>query len=108
VLHEVVEFATLVIQCDSCFIYILEGDELVLRASRNSHPEAVDRLKLKMGQGITGWVAKHRQPVVVSENAAGDPRFQLFNELPEDRFEAFLSVPLLSRGRSEERRVGEE
>jgi uroporphyrinogen-III synthase len=98
VLHEVVEFATSVVQCDSCFIYILEGDELVLRASRNSHPEAVDRLRLKLGQGITGWVAKHRQPVVVSENASGDPRFQLFNELPEDRFEAFLSVPLLSRG----------
>jgi signal transduction protein with GAF and PtsI domain len=34
----------------------------------------------------------------VSENASGDPRFQRFNELPEDRFEAFLSVPLLSRG----------
>jgi uroporphyrinogen-III synthase len=98
VLHEVVAFATSVVQCDSCFIYILEGDELVLRASRNSHPEAVDRLSLKLGQGITGWVAKHRQPVVVSENASGDPRFQLFNELPEDRFEAFLSVPLLSRG----------
>lgn len=98
VLQEVVEFATSVVQCDSCFIYILEDDELVLRASRNSHPEAVDRLKLKLGQGITGWVAKHRQPVVVSEDAGGDPRFQLFNELPEDRFEAFLSVPLLSRG----------
>ena len=44
-------------------------------------------------------VAKHRQPVVVAQNAALDPRFQFFNELPEDRFEAFLSVPLLSRGR---------
>jgi uroporphyrinogen-III synthase len=99
VLDEVVEFATSVIRCDSCLIYILEGDELILRASRNSHPEVVDRLKLKLGQGITGWVAKHRQPVVVSQNACGDPRFQLFNELPEDRFESFLSVPLLSRGR---------
>jgi len=98
VLHEVVEFATSVVHCDSCFIYMLEDDELVLRASRNSHPEAVGRLKLKLGQGIAGWVAKHRQPVVVSEDAGGDPRFQLFNEPPEDRFEAFLSVPLLSRG----------
>src|SRR6266581_2125758 len=74
VLQEVVEFATSVVRCDSCFIYILEGEELVLRASRNSHPEAVGRLKLQLGQGITGWVAKHRQPVVVSENASGDPR----------------------------------
>jgi signal transduction protein with GAF and PtsI domain len=28
-----------------------------------------------------------------------DRRFLLFNELPEDRYEAFLSVPILSRGR---------
>ena len=98
-LKEVVEFVTSMVRCDSCFVYILEGNELVLRASRNSHPEAVGRLKLKLGQGITGWVAKHRQPVVVSQDACHDPRFKLFNELPEDRFESFLSVPLLSRGR---------
>jgi uroporphyrinogen-III synthase len=99
VLNEVVAFATSVVECDSCFLYLLEGDELVLRASKNSHPDAVGKLKLKLGQGITGWVAKHRQPVVVARNAALDPRFRFFNELPEDRFEAFLSVPLLSRGK---------
>jgi uroporphyrinogen-III synthase len=99
VLNEVVNFATSVVSCDSCFIYLLEADELVLRASKNFHPEAVGKLKLKLGQGITGWVAKHQQPVMVAQNAALDPRFRFFNELPEDRFEAFLSVPLLSRGR---------
>jgi uroporphyrinogen-III synthase len=70
-----------------------------LRASKNPHPEAVDRLYLKVGQGITGWVAQHRQPVTVPRSAANDARFQFFNELPEDRYESFLSVPLLSRGR---------
>jgi putative methionine-R-sulfoxide reductase with GAF domain len=99
VLTEVVDFTTSVLKSDSCFVYVLENDELVLRASKNPHPEAVDRLKLKMGQGITGWVAEHGRTVAVSQNASQDPRFQLFNDLPEDRFEAFLSVPLLSRGR---------
>ena len=99
VLAEVVDLTTSVLHCDSCFIYVLENDELVLRASKNSHPEVINRLKLKMGQGITGWVAEHRSPVAVSQNAAQDPRFRLFNDLPEDSFEAFLSVPLLSRGR---------
>ena len=99
VLTQVVDFVTSVVECDSCFAYVLEGNELVLRASKNPHPEAVDRLKLKVGQGITGWVARHRQPVAVSRGAGNDTRFQFFNELPEDRFEAFLSVPLLSRGR---------
>lgn len=99
VLTQVVDFVSSVVKCDSCFVYILEGDELVLRGSKNPHPEAIDRLKLKVGQGITGWVAEHRQPVAVSQRASADPRFQLFNELPEDRFESFLSVPLRSRGR---------
>jgi len=99
VLSRVVEFASVLVKCDACLIYVLEGDELVLRASKNPHPEAVDRLKLRVGQGITGWVAEHREPVAVAEKAAQDPRFQFFHELPEDSYEAFLSVPLMCRGR---------
>jgi signal transduction protein with GAF and PtsI domain len=99
VLSRVVEFATDLVKCDSCLIYVLEGDELVLRASKNPHPEVLDRLKLRMGQGITGWVAKHIEPVAIPEKAAQDPRFQFFHELPEDSYEAFLSVPLMCRGR---------
>src|ERR1700693_3645912 len=85
VLDRVVEFASVVVKCDSCLIYVLEGEELVLRASKNAHPDAVDRLKLKVGQGITGWVAEHNEPVAVAERAALDPRFQFFHELPEGR-----------------------
>jgi signal transduction histidine kinase len=99
VLREVVRFAAAVVECDSCFVYVLEKDELVLRASKNPHPEIIDRLKLKIGEGITGWVAEHREPAAVPQNAMKDPRFKFFNDLPEDRFEAFLSVPLMSRGR---------
>jgi signal transduction protein with GAF and PtsI domain len=99
VLGRVVTFVSTVVQCDSCFIYVLEDDALVLRASKNPHADVVDRLKLRVGQGITGWVAEHRQPVAIASRAFEDPRFQLFNELPEDRYEAFLSVPVLCRGR---------
>jgi len=98
-LDRVLEFAVDLVKCDSCFIYVLAGDELVLRASKNPHQELLDRLKLRIGQGITGWVAEHREPVAISREAFKDSRFQRFNELPEDRYEAFLSVPLFSRGR---------
>ena len=99
VLRRVVEFATVLVKCDSCLIYVMEGEELVLRASKNAHPDVVDRLKLRVGQGITGWVAEHHEPVAIAEKAAQDPRFQFFHELPEDSYEAFLSVPLMCRGR---------
>jgi uroporphyrinogen-III synthase len=99
VLNRVVEFATALVKCDSCLIYVLENDDLVLRASKNPHPEIVDGLRLRVGQGITGWVAEHREPVSIPEKAAQDPRFQFFHELPEDSYEAFLSVPVMCRGR---------
>jgi uroporphyrinogen-III synthase len=99
VLARVVEFTSALVKCDSCLIYVLEGEELVLRGSKNPHPDVVDRLKLRVGEGITGWVAEHREAVAVTEKAAQDPRFRFFHELPEDSHEAFLSVPLLCRGR---------
>jgi uroporphyrinogen-III synthase len=99
VLAHVVDFASEVVKCDSCLIYVLDGDELVLRASKNPHDEVIDRLKIPVGHGITGWVAEHREPVAVSQHASEDPRFKVFNELPEDAYEAFLSVPILCRGR---------
>lgn len=99
VLERVVEFSTALVKCDSCLIYVLEGEDLVLRASKNAHPDVVGRLKLRVGQGVTGWVAEHHEPVAITERAAQDPRFQFFHELPEDSYEAFLAVPLMCRGR---------
>ena len=60
VLARVVDFASALVKCDSCLIYVLEDEQLMLRASKNPHPEVVDTLKLNVGEGITGWLAKHR------------------------------------------------
>jgi uroporphyrinogen-III synthase len=99
VLDRVVAFVTTVIPCDSCFIYTLEQEKLVLRASSNPHADLVDRLDLSFGQGITGWVAEHRVPVAIASKASEDPRFVLFKNVPEDTFEAMLSTPILCAGR---------
>jgi signal transduction protein with GAF and PtsI domain len=100
VLERIVDFVSSVMRCDSCFIYTLEANKLVLRASKNPHTEIVDRLGISLGQGITGWVAEHLKPVAISAKAHQDSRFQLFQSLPEDSFEAFLSVPILCGGKS--------
>jgi signal transduction protein with GAF and PtsI domain len=99
VLERVVDFVSTVVMCDSCFVYVLEGEKLVLRASKNPHADLVDELDLQLGQGITGWVAMHQRPVAIGSQAWSDPRFKMFNDLPEDHFEAFLSVPILCRGK---------
>ena len=99
VLSRIIDTVTAAVRCDSCFIYVLEKDKLVLRASKNPHADVVDKLEMNIGQGFTGWVAEYRQTVSLPAKAWTDPRFTRFINLPEDRFEAFLSVPILSRGK---------
>jgi uroporphyrinogen-III synthase len=99
VLDRIVDFACSVINCDSCFVYVLEDNQLVLRASKNPHSDVVDHLGIWLGQGITGWVGWHREPVAIPAKALKDPRFKRFKDLPEDTFEAFLSVPILCRSK---------
>jgi uroporphyrinogen-III synthase len=99
VLQRIVDFVLAVIPCDSCFIYVLEREELVLRASKNPHADLVDHLGIRLGQGITGWVAEHREPVAISSKAMNDPRFKIFKDLPEDQFEALLCCPILCANR---------
>jgi uroporphyrinogen-III synthase len=99
VLDRIVDFITNVIPCDSCFIYVLEGENLMLRASKNPHADLIDHIGVQMGQGVTGWVAKHRQPVAIASAASKDPRFKAFKNIPEDDFEAMLCTPILCAGR---------
>jgi uroporphyrinogen-III synthase len=80
-------------------VYVLDEtkQELILRASKKPHPDLLRKIKLKVGEGITGWVAKEKQPVAIARGANQDTRFMCFRSLPEDRFQAFLSVPILTR-----------
>jgi signal transduction protein with GAF and PtsI domain len=101
VLRRVVEMVVDVTSADACLLYLVDATrkELVLRASKNPHPKLIGRITLEMGEGITGWVAKERTPVVISRLASDDPRFKFFHNLPEDRYQAFLSMPMTHRGR---------
>lgn len=99
VLDRIVSFISSVIPCDSCFIYVLEGENLVMRASKNPHADLVDQVGIQIGQGVTGWVAKHKQPVALASGASNDPRFKTFKNIPEDHFEAMLCTPVVCAGR---------
>jgi signal transduction protein with GAF and PtsI domain len=97
--HEVVDLVVEFMGCDSCLLYLLEGDDLVLCASNNPRPDTIGKVRLKLGEGLTGWVAKERRLLSISREAYTDPRFKLFTDLPEDTFEAFLSAPVIVRNR---------
>ena len=99
-LDVVAEIAVQVTKTDTCFIYLLDdaGEELVLRAAKGPTKGVVGKIRLKMGEGITGWVAKTRQHVAIDKEAFRDRRYKAF-EIQEDRFQSMLSVPLMANER---------
>jgi GAF domain-containing protein len=98
-LREIVALVSGLTKADACFIYLHDAQRsaLVLSASKTPHPGEIGVLTLKMGEGVTGWVAQHKKPLAIGEKAHEDHRFKVFQNLPEDRYEAFLSVPVLGR-----------
>jgi GAF domain-containing protein len=99
-LEELISLAVEVTLCDACLVYLVDrsSNEIVLRASQLEHAGEIGRIRMKMGEGITGWVAEHQSVVALSSKASADARFKSFQALPEDTFESFLSVPLVSGG----------
>jgi signal transduction protein with GAF and PtsI domain len=99
VLQGIVSLIVEFMACDSCLIYLIDNDELVLCASNTPHPDTIGKVRLKMNEGLTGWVAQERRLVAISREAYRDSRFKSFRDLPEDTYEAFLSAPVIARNR---------
>lgn len=109
VLEEVLVLVDEIASADATLVYLAEREggairSIVLEASHPPHPDI--EIRLAPGEGITGWVAANRAPVAIAERAYDDPRFKVFRALPEDRYEAFLSVPILRGAEGQEDLVG--
>ena len=99
VLKHIVEVVVEATNAEACLLYLVSDsrEELILRASKNPHPKLIGRITIGLGEGITGWVARERTRVVIPSNASDDPRFKFFHNLPEDRYQAFVSVPIMAK-----------
>jgi signal transduction protein with GAF and PtsI domain len=99
VLQGVVSLIVEFMECDSCLVYLIDQEELVLCASNTPHPSTIGKVRLRLDEGLTGWVARERRMLFIPREAYKDPRFKYFGELQEDTYEAFLSVPVISRNK---------
>ncbi|HEX5191581.1 MAG TPA: GAF domain-containing protein [Solirubrobacteraceae bacterium] len=96
-LQRVVDLATDATDCHACFIYLLEDDQLTIRAASPVYAEAVGRVRFSVREGLTGWVARHRTPEFIRDRAMNDPRMKFVPLLDEESFQSMAAVPILSR-----------
>ena len=99
VLGAIVELVTEQTRAHATLIFIAEGpdEDLVLQSvSDNTYRDQIGSVRMQRGEGLAGWVAKHREPVFIAENALQDPRVKYFPEFEEEKYQSIVSVPLIA------------
>ena len=84
--------------CAGALVYLWDeaSERLVVRAAVEGYEQWVGRFSLAMGEGLTGWTALTRQPGMITEDPTADPRFKFVPELKDDRFQSYLTIPVVS------------
>src|SRR6266513_3445942 len=95
-LQLIIRETTSAIGTDVCSLYLLTPDrQLLLTATNGLNENMVGKVTMRVGEGITGWVADSRRPAVVPD-VSRDPHWKWVPGLDEDRFHSMLSVPIES------------
>ncbi|MBX7452032.1 GAF domain-containing sensor histidine kinase [Mycolicibacterium sp. 3033] len=83
---------------DVCFVHVLDDTErsLTLAGATPPFDAEVGKIRLPLGQGISGWVASHLEPVVIRRDKESDPRYLPFESLRGRDFTSMVSVPMES------------
>ncbi|MDX1882132.1 GAF domain-containing sensor histidine kinase [Mycolicibacterium sp. 120270] len=81
---------------DVCFVHVLDDSDssLTLAGATPPFDREVGRVRLPLGSGIPGWVASHREPVVITEQKESDPRYVPIETLRDSGFTSMVSVPM--------------
>jgi signal transduction histidine kinase len=83
-----------------CSLYLWDADasQLVLTATNGLTQEGVGRVRLRLGEGVTGLVGAQRRPLSVPDVRL-EPRFEWISGIDHERFLSMLSVPVVAGDR---------
>lgn len=83
---------------DVCFVHLLDDERrrLVLRGATPPFDQQAGRITLALGEGVSGWVAAHGEPVVITDDKRSDPRYQYIPALRGEEFTSMASVPVVT------------
>lgn len=96
-LQKVVSLVAYHMKAAVCSVYMFDEatEELVLTANQGLNPDCVGKLRLKLGDGITGQAVKELR-VIREGRGSSSPYFKYIPGTGEERYEAFLAVPILN------------
>jgi len=98
ILQGVARLVTETADTDVCFVHLLDeqGTRLQLRGATPPFDDLVGKIELALGEGVSGWVARHGEPAVLVDHKADDPRYRYIPALRGEDFASMVSVPLVT------------
>lgn len=87
-----------IVETEACTIYIVDQKrkQFVLFATDGLNPAVQRNLRVGLNEGLVGYVGKREEPINL-DDAPSHPSFAHYAIVGEDRFKAFLGVPILHR-----------
>jgi phosphotransferase system enzyme I (PtsP) len=87
------------LEVEVCSVYEhdINNDNLVLLATHGLNQDAIGKVKMHSGEGLTGKCFKHNV-VINLANPSQDPAYKYFKNTGEERFKSFMAVPLILAG----------
>ena len=84
-------------EVERCSLMRADDSHLRIAAQQGMDPGIASRVSLPLGQGVAGWVAHHRKPVLVRER--GDATPVAATAVDSYNSDSYVSVPLVLRDR---------
>jgi transcriptional regulator with GAF, ATPase, and Fis domain len=84
-------------EVDRCSLMRVDDQNLKIAAHRGMDPGVAGRVNVPFGEGVAGWVASHRKPVLMRKQGDASP----VRPTGTDRYnsDSFVSVPLIHQSR---------
>ncbi|MDO8302598.1 MAG: GAF domain-containing protein, partial [Sedimentisphaerales bacterium] len=94
-LQKIVQMVASHMRADVCSIYLYneEEEQLVLTATQGLNPDSIGKVKLRLGEGLTGLAMKEMR-TIREHRGRDNPAFKFFPGIDEEKFDAFLAVPM--------------
>ncbi len=80
-------------------LLFLEGNELEIAVAFNIKIKSMKKFRLKLGQGIAGYVAARGEAIIVSDTEKSSHFFPIIDETSGFTTQSALCVPMISQGR---------
>jgi len=88
-----------VINVEAGSLLFLEGDELEIAVAFNMKIKSMKKFRLKLGQGIAGYVAARGKSIIVNDTEKSPHFFPIIDEVSGFQTRSALCVPMISQGK---------